>query len=123
VSPTLAIATPHDGERVARRLVVTGHRATPADPELHAWLLIRAEVEGSRWYPYPGELISNANGAWQAEIDLGGPPNVQHRLVVGTVDPATHGGLTQHVTERPGQPLDDLPEAFTEEAALTVTRR
>jgi hypothetical protein len=102
---------------------VRGARSTPIDSSLHLWLLARAEVEGSRWYLLPREIVSAPDGAWQTELDLGGPPNVRHELRVGVVDARTHAVLVRRVAERPNEPLDDLPRGFSDEASVVVTRQ
>jgi hypothetical protein len=53
---------------------------------------------------------------------LGGPPNVRHELRVGAVDARTHATLARRAVERPGEPLDDLPRGFSDEAGLVVIR-
>jgi hypothetical protein len=133
------LQSPVANAQVAPRFVVSGKRTTPFDPDLHVWLLIRAQVDGSRWYAYPHEIIGRPDGTWEVELGVGGPPNVRHELRVGVVNNATHGRLLQHITEQPGDPLepgpsqpsftstgkphDDLPEGFWDEASVTVVRK
>ena len=119
----LAIHSPASEARVPPRFVVRGTRSTPVDSSLHLWLLARAEVEGSRWYLLPREIVSGPDGSWQAELHLGGPPNTRHELRVGVVDARSHAALARRVAERPNEPLDDLPRGFSDEASVVVTRQ
>jgi hypothetical protein len=119
----LKIRSPTMEARVPSKLVLKGTRTTPVDPNLHAWLFVRADVEGSRWYVYYKEITANKDGAWEAEIDLGGPPNVRHELRLGVVDEETHQWLLRLVKDYLGEPLDELPPRFWDEASLVVVRR
>jgi LPXTG-site transpeptidase (sortase) family protein len=121
-SAGLTIQAPAGEARVPRRFVVKGFRATPVDPALHAWLLVRAEMDGSRWYLYPREILARPDGAWEADLDLGGPPNVRHEIRVGVVDARTHAALARRAAERPNEPLDELPRGFSDEAGVVVVR-
>jgi hypothetical protein len=108
---------------VPARLMVRGARALPIDPELHAWLFVRAELEGSKWYPYPKALEAAQDGSWEAELVLGGPAGLRHELRIDVLDAASHEALLQHLAEQPDQPLDELPAGFAEEVSLVVTKR
>jgi hypothetical protein len=119
----LRITSPTDDARVPARVVVKGSRALPIDPELQAWLFVRAELEGSKWYPYPRALEAGRNGRWEAELELGGPAGLRHELRVGTLDPASHQELLEQLAEHPNEALDALPAGFAEESSLVVTKR
>jgi len=108
---------------VPRRFVLKGTRATPIDPSLHIWLFVRAEVEGSHWYPYPKEIVARPDGAWEAELDLGGPASIRHELRLGVLGGSTRAALLRQIAEHPNAPLEELPRGFTEEAQLSVVRQ
>ena len=118
----LQIRAPAAEARVARRIVVQGARAVPADPDVHVWLLVRADVEGGRWYAYPREIVARPDGAWEAELDLDGPANIRHELRVGVADADAHAALTRHTTTSPNEPLASLPKGFSDEARVVVIR-
>lgn len=119
----LVIREPAPDAAVTSRFEVKGTRATPVDRALHVWLFVRAELEGSRWYPYPKEIEATADGSWSVTLDLGGPARLRHELRIGVVNDQTRAALLAQLAERPNEPLQDLPEGFWEEANLTVTRR
>ena len=121
-SAGLAIQTMSLDSRVARRLLVKGTRASPMDPGLHVWLFARPEVDGGRWTPYPREIVPRPDGTWEAQLDLGGPPNVRQELHVGVVDAETQAVLLRYVADHPNEPLGDLPNSFSDEVAIVVTR-
>ena len=119
----LAISAPSAQSRVPPRFSVRGTRARTEGPAVHIWLFVRAEVEGGRWYPYPREIVASRDGSWEAEIELGGPPDVRHELRVGVAGPEVNAELARYVAERPGEPLEILPEGFRAEAQRVVIRR
>ena len=84
---------------------------------------VRAEIEGSRWYLNGGPIAVQPDGAWEASLDLGGGPGVRHTIVVAPVDAATDARLRRQVSQRPGEPLAILPDAFEAGARVTVERR
>jgi hypothetical protein len=89
---------------------------------VHAWLFVRAQVEGSQWYAFPREIVARRDGAWEAEIDLGGPPNIRHELRIGVLDAEDRAELVRFIAAHPNEPLEDLPETFEEESRVIVTR-
>ena len=95
----------------------------PADPDAHIWLVVRAAVEGGRWYAYPEEIVVRPDGSWQAEIELGGPPNVRHELRVGIADAEAHAALARHSATRANEPLAELPKGLRDQAKLVVVRK
>jgi len=80
-------------------------------------------VAGSGWYAYPREIVAGPEGAWEAELDLDGPPNIRHELRLGVADPEAHAALARHTAATPSEPLPALPEGFREEAKVVVVRR
>jgi LPXTG-site transpeptidase (sortase) family protein len=123
LAPGISIDSPADGAAVARRVTVRGRRTAEADPNAPLWLLVRAEVAGSRWYAFDRPLEPNRAGVWQVEVELGGPPGLRHEIRVGPVDASANAELRRHAAERPGQPLDDLPAGFRTGARIDVERR
>lgn len=121
--PTVEILQPADDASVGPRVVVTGRRTEAADPTQPLWLAVRAEIEGSRWFVYGQPLAIDADGRWQAELEIGGGPGIRHTLVVAPVDAATDARLRRQVAARPGEPLSILPDAFETGARITVERR
>ncbi|HYU18113.1 MAG TPA: sortase [Chloroflexota bacterium] len=121
-APTLGIVAPAAEALVPSRFVVEGWRARPIDSGLHVWLLVRARVDGGRWYAYPEEIRPDPDGSWAAELELGGPPGVRHELRVGLVDARSHERLAGYVADHPNEPLEDLPPGLHEAARLVVTR-
>jgi S1-C subfamily serine protease len=125
----LEIRSPADGARVPDRVVVQGIQARPRPAGVHAWLFIRAQVEGSRWYPCPREIVAGADGTWGCEVSLGGASGTRHELVIGVVDDALHGFLSRYVAANPDQPLYPdqppgvLPRGFSPESAIVVVRQ
>ena len=119
----MIIESPKDGSPVSRRLVVRGRRDADADSSAPLWLLVRAELEGSRWFAIDRPLKVNPDGTWQAGIELGGQAGVRHEIRVGAVSPEDDARLRRHAAERPGQPLDDLPESFQLGARVVVQRQ
>jgi LPXTG-site transpeptidase (sortase) family protein len=121
--PSVIIQTPDDGALVGSRTVVRGRRTEAADPSEPLWLAVRAEIEGSRWYLYAAPLTVRPDGTWDATLDLGGGPGVHHTIVVAPVDAATDARLRRQVSQRPGEPLAILPDAFESGARVIVERR
>jgi LPXTG-site transpeptidase (sortase) family protein len=121
--PGVAILVPEDGALVGSRVVVRGRRTEAADPREPLWLAVRAEIEGSRWFLYPAPLAVRPDGNWEATLDLGGGPGVRHTIVVAPVDAATDARLRRQVSQRPGEPLAILPDAFEVGARVTVEHR
>jgi sortase (surface protein transpeptidase) len=117
------IVQPAEGAHVGNQVVVGGRRAEGANPTEPLWLLVRAEIEGSRWYPYREPLTIRRDGTWEASVELGGGPGIHHTVLVAAVDPATDARLRRHVAQQPGQPLPILPDAFEGAARVTVQRR
>jgi LPXTG-site transpeptidase (sortase) family protein len=117
------IVQPDDGALVGTRVSVQGRRTEAADPKAPLWLVVRAEIEGSRWYLYERPLAVRADGTWEASPDLGGGPGVRQTIVVAAVDAATDARLRRQVSQHPGEPLPILPDAFASGARVTVTRR
>jgi len=122
-APGILIDGPVDGHVVGRRLTVRGRLTAEADRRVPLWLLVRAEIEGSRWYALDRPLQPDKDGAWQVDVELGGPAGIRHEVRVGPVDVAADGELRRHAAARPGQPLDDLPAGFTMGARVVVERR
>jgi hypothetical protein len=120
VVPGINIDGPTDGAAVASRLVVRGRRTAAAPAGLPLWLVVRADVDGGRWYALDRPLDVRPDGSWDATIDLGGPAGVRHEIRVG---PADDDALRRHAREQPGQPLDDLPPGFQTGARVVVQRR
>jgi hypothetical protein len=123
LTPSIAIDAPADGAGVPRRLVVRGRRTAEAPSGLSLWLVVRADLEGSRWYALDRPLDVKPDGAWEASIELGGAAGLRHEIRVGTVDAAAEAQLQKHAREQPGRPLDDLPTGFQTGARVTVQRR
>ena len=121
--PTVEIDAPADEAVVGERVTVRGRRTVAADPSLPLWLAIRAEIEGSRWFVYERPLAVAADGTWSATVEVGGGPGIRHALVVAAVDTATDARLRRQVSQRPGEPLSILPDAFDAGARITVARR
>jgi hypothetical protein len=124
--PSLAgivIESPKDGSPVSRRLVVRGRRNADAEASAPLWLLVRADLEGSRWFALDRPLKVNPDGTWQAEIELGGQAGLRHEIRVGAVSPGDDGRLRRHAAEQPGRPLDDLPSSFRLGARVVVQRQ
>ena len=122
LAPGLAIDAPTKTALVSRRFTVRGRRMAEADPGAPLWLLVRAEVPGSRWYALDRPLEPDWNGSWQVEVELGGPPGIRHEIRAGVADEAADRMLRRHAAERAGQPLDDLPAGFRTGASVTVER-
>jgi Sortase domain len=122
-APGVFIDSPGDGGSVARRATIRGRHTSVGDPDAGLWLFVRAAVEGSRWYAYGSPLEPDRRGNWQVELEIGGPPGVQHEIRVGVVDTADGASLRRHSAERSGQPLDDLPGSFRIGADVLVKRR
>lgn len=122
-APGIIVDAPTTGATVPQRIVVRGHRTAEAPAGLALWLVVRADLEGSRWYALGRPLDVQSDGAWEAPIELGGPPGIHHEIRVGAVDAAAEGALRQHAAQRAGQPLDDLPPGFQTGARVTVERR
>jgi hypothetical protein len=123
VEPTVRLLTPDDGSRVDGRVTVRGLLTEDADPDAPLWLAVRAEIEGSRWYLYGAPLPVDADGAWIANLEIGGDPGIRHTIIVAAVDAATDTRLRRHIQQRPGEPLSLLPDAFEAGARVTVVRR
>jgi sortase A len=124
--PSLAgivIESPKDGNPVSRRLVVRGRRDADAEASAPLWLLVRADLEGSRWFSLDRPLKVNPDGTWQAEIELGGQAGLRHEIRVGAVSPEDDGRLRRHAAEQPGRPLDDVPASFRVGARVVVQRQ
>jgi sortase (surface protein transpeptidase) len=121
--PGIVIESPTDGDRVPRRLIVRGRRNAAADASVPLWLLVRADLEGSRWFAIDRPLQIGRDGTWRTEIELGGQAGLRHEIRVGTVSPEDNARLLLHATQRPGQPLDDLPESFQGGARVVVQRQ
>jgi LPXTG-site transpeptidase (sortase) family protein len=121
--PSVVIQIPDDGALIGSRTVVRGLRTEAADPSQPLWLAVRAEIEGSRWYLYAAPLTVRPDRTWDATLDLGGGPDVRHSIVVAPVDAATDARLRRQVSQRPGEPLAILPDAFEAGVRVTVTRR
>jgi sortase (surface protein transpeptidase) len=121
--PGIAIDAPAEGATVPQRLVVRGRRTPDAPPGLSLWLVVRADLEGSRWYALGRPLAVKADGSWEALIELGGAACIHHEIRVGAVDATAEAALRRHASEHPGQPLDDLPAGFQTGVRVTVERR
>jgi hypothetical protein len=121
--PGAEILVPGDGARVDERVIVRGRRTEAADPSEPLWLVVRPEIEGSRWYPYDKPLSVGPDGTWEAALEIGGGPGIRHVIVAAPVDPATDSRLRRQVAERPGEPLAILPDAFESGARIVVERR
>jgi sortase (surface protein transpeptidase) len=119
----ITIDSPAERQAVARRLVVRGRRNADANASAPLWLLVRAELEGGRWFAIDRPLSIGRDGRWQTEIELGGQAGLRHEIRVGAVSPDDNARLLRHVAERPGQPLDDLPESFQLGARVVVQRQ
>jgi hypothetical protein len=119
----VAIDAPAEGGTIGSTTVVRGRLLDPDARDRPLWLLVRAEVEGSRWYPYGSALTIGPDGTWQASVQIGGAAGVRHTFVVAPVDPATDARLRRHVAEQPGEPLSILPDAFDEGVRVTAVRR
>jgi hypothetical protein len=123
LAPGLAIDAPTEGAPVSPRLAVRGRRTADAEPDRSLWLVVRAAVDGSRWYALDRPLAVDQRGTWAATVELGGPAAVRHELRVVTVDAAGDAALRRHAAEHPGQPLDTLPSGTRTGARVTVERR
>src|SRR3954447_19014524 len=76
--PDITIDTPTDGAGVPSHLVVRGRRAAEASPGQVLWLIVRAQVDGSRWYALGRSLDVRPDGSWEATIELGGAAGIRH---------------------------------------------
>jgi hypothetical protein len=121
--PGIAIEWPTDGAAVDRRFAVRVRRAAEANARAPLWLVVRAEVPGSRWYALARPLEPAVDGTWTGSVELGGPAGVRHEIRIGVVDAAVDAALRRHAAERAGQPLDDLPPGFRTGARIVVERR
>lgn len=119
----VAILEPADGASVEARLTVRGIRTEEGDPRAPLWLVVRAEVAGSRWYAYGEPLALRPDRTWEVSLELGGTAGIRHTIVVAPVDPDTDARLRRHAAEQPGQPLDALPPPFERGAHVVVERR
>lgn len=120
----LAITAPLDGVPVASKVLVRGVQARPLPPGHHAWLLVRAQLEGGQWYAHPREILVRSDGTWDLDITIGGPPGVSHELVVVQADPEAHAFLTERLRTVAGQPLPAaLPGNLWTEAQIVVVRQ
>jgi hypothetical protein len=122
-APGVFIDAPGDGASVARRATIRGRQSSRDGRDVGLWLFVRAAVEGGRWYVYDHPLEPDRRGVWQVELDIGGPPGVQHEIRVGVVDAKDGATLRRHAAERSGQPLDDLPTSFRLGSSVLVKRR
>lgn len=122
-APLVELLTPDDGSQVDARVTVRGRLTNEADPSRPVWLVVRAEIEGSRWYLYGAPLYADTSGAWSATLELGGASGIRHTIVAAPVDEATDERLHRQARERPGEPLSLLPDAFEQGARVTVQRR
>jgi LPXTG-site transpeptidase (sortase) family protein len=123
VAPSVAIDAPAEGGTIGSSAMVRGRLLDPGARERPLWLLARAEIEGSRWYPYGAPLTVSPDGTWEASVEIGGSVGVRHTFVVAPVEAATDARLRRHVAQRPGEPLSILPDAFDEGARVTAVRR
>ncbi len=116
------INSPSNNAHVPSSLVVGGAQAGPTPRGLHVWCFVRADVPGSRWYPWHrGEILAGTDGTWAVDLYLGGPPGTRHEVRIGAVDDALHADLDAFLGSNPDQPLPDLPAGFVQEAQITVT--
>ncbi|MGE3908823.1 MAG: sortase [Chloroflexota bacterium] len=122
-TPSAVILAPEDGAPVDSQVTISGRRTDDADPDAPLWLVVRAEIEGSRWYLYGKPLEPGDDGEWAADLELGGGPGIHHTIVVAAVDKATDARLRRHAREHRGEPLSLLPDAFEAGARITVERR
>ncbi|MCC6991329.1 MAG: sortase [Acidobacteria bacterium] len=123
LAPGIVIDGLTDGAPVPTRLTVRGRRTAEADTGRLLWLVVRAEVDGSRWYALDRQLTVNQRGEWEAAIELGGPAGVRHQIRVLSVDADGDATLRRHANERRGHPLDVLPVGSQTGARVTVERR
>lgn len=125
----LQIRAPLNGAPVSDRVVIQGSQARPTPAGAHIWVLVIAQVDGSRWYPCPREIVAGPDGTWECELVLGSPAGTRHDVRVGVVDDALHAALSRFVTTNPGQPVfadqapGSLPAGFAEEARLEIIRQ
>ena len=68
----------------------------PPPAGLHVWLLVRPQIEGSRWYPCPRDIVAGADGSWECEVALGGDDSSE--------GPA--GGLAANMPSPSGQAME-----------------
>jgi LPXTG-site transpeptidase (sortase) family protein len=121
--PIIAIDAPAEGGTIGSTATVRGRLLDPEARVRPLWLLVRAEIEGSHWYPYGAALTVSPDGTWQASVQVGGATGVRHMFVVAPVDPATDARLRRHVAQRPGEPLSILPDAFDEGVRVSAVHR
>jgi hypothetical protein len=122
-APGVAIHEPADAALVSRRVTVRGVRTDEVDSSEPLWLVVRADVEGSRWYLSEQPLAVKPDGSWSVGLELGGEAGVRQTIVVAPVDPTTDSLLRRHVASHPGEPLPSLPPAFEAGAQVTVERQ
>jgi len=122
-SPGVLIHEPADDALVGRQVTVRGVRTDAADPSEPLWLVVRADVEGSRWYLYQQPLDVKPDGSWAVGLELGGEAGVRQTIVVAPIDSTTDRLLRRHVASHRGEPLPSLPPAFEAGAQVTVERR
>ncbi|MCC6177153.1 MAG: sortase [Chloroflexi bacterium] len=117
------ITDPRPDAQVPARLLVRGTLADPRATRGPLWLVVRANVSDGRWYALDRPLDVRPDGSWQAEIVLGGPPNLRHEIRVGVADEAANATLLRHAREQQGQPLDALPDGYQTAASAIIIRR
>jgi hypothetical protein len=71
---------------------------------------------------YRDEIVPDEAGRWKIELEIDGPSNVRHELVVGVLDSASQQAVRRWIADHPNQPIRALPEGFQEEARLVVVR-
>lgn len=118
----IEVKFPPNGARVTRELAVQGIQTRPTPAGGHVWMFVRPLVQGGRWYLVPSEITAGADGQWLQDLTLDGPPNIRHEIRVGVVDAETHRLLVDGLRRRPGEPLAGLPERFSDDARVVVTR-
>jgi hypothetical protein len=120
--PPVVIREPAPDARVGRRAIIKGALTEDADPTLPVWLVVRADVEGSRWWLYREPLRVRKDGSWEVELEIGGGAGIHHTILVAPVDAESDVLLRRFVAEHPNEPLPTLPEVFEGGARLVVER-
>ncbi|MCC7105295.1 MAG: protein kinase [Chloroflexi bacterium] len=120
---TVTIAEPLAGAVVRPRFAVRGRRAGVQRSDQHLWLLAGPIGGTPKFWPLQKEIVPDATGAWQADVDLGGDPGVAHEVVVALADANGQVAILRQITSKPGEPFEgSLPAGVTRLASVVVVR-
>ncbi|MFN8526882.1 MAG: hypothetical protein U0821_27575 [Chloroflexota bacterium] len=120
----LRIESPRTGESVAQRLTARGTVQKPVPAGYHLRMIVRAHLPGVGWYMVPGEIKPAANGAWTADLFLGGGAELSHELRVGLLDDGTNSEVERFMRDQPGRPLQGWEiHDWWDETSVVVKRK